>query len=155
MDSKFLLVVMDLSIMTCVNKKWSRSRKPYLNKEHHVRKFDKNRDYKNKLSCFTCGSTDLLVRDCTKRKNYHNKESVLIDCVNEDVLHIDEYFSDTESIYSIINYIDPNELEEIESDNEEDEFVDNILESSRKYIDKQIDDINKLDYIETMLFQLG
>ena len=67
------------------------------------------------------------MRDCTKLKNYHNKESVLIDCVNEDLLHIDEYVSDTESIYSIISYIDPNELEDIVSDTEEDEFVDNIL----------------------------
>ena len=135
--------------------KRSTSRKPYLNKDHHVRKFDKNRDYKNKLSCFTCGSTDHLVRDCTKRKNYHNKESVLIDCVNEDLLHIDEYVSDTESIYSIVSYIDPNEFEDTISDIENDEFVDNILESSRKYRDKQVDDINKLDQIETMLFQLG
>ena len=46
--------------------KRSRSRKPYLSKEHHVRKFDKNRDYKNKLSCFTCGSINHLVKDCTK-----------------------------------------------------------------------------------------
>ena len=104
--------------------KRSKSRKPYLSKDHHVRKFDKNRDYKNKLSCFTCGSTDHLVRDCIKRKNYHNKESVLIDCVNEDLLHIDEYLSDTESIYSIISYIDPNELEEIGIDNEENETPD-------------------------------
>ena len=135
--------------------KRSKSRKPYLNKDHHVRKFDKIRDYKNKLSYFTCESTDYLVRDCTKRKNCHNKESLLIDCVNENLLHIDEYVSDTESIYSIISYIDPNELEEIVSDNEENEFVDNILESSRKYRDKQIDDINKLDQIEAMLSQLG
>ena len=135
--------------------KISKSRKPYLNKDHHVRKFDKNRDYKNKLSCFTCGSTDHLVRECTKRKNYHNKEFFLIECVKEDLLHIDEYISDTESIYSIISSIDPNELEDIVSDTEEDEFVDNILESSRKYRNKQIDDINKLDQIEAMLFQLG
>ena len=56
--------------------KRSTSWKPYLNKEKYVRKFDKNRDYKNKLSCLTCGSTDHLVKDCTKRKNYHNKESI-------------------------------------------------------------------------------
>ena len=79
----------------------------------------------------------------------------MIECVSEGLLHIDEYVSDTESIYSIISYIDPNELEDIVSDTEEDEFVDNILESSQKYRDKQIDDINKLDQIETMLFQLG
>ena len=132
--------------------KWSKSKKPYLNKDYYVRKFDKNRDYKNKLSCFSCGSTD---QDCTKRKNYHNKESVLIDCVNEDLLHIDEYVSDAESIYSIISYIDPNKLEDIVSDTKEDEFVDNILESFRKYRDKQIDYISKLDQIEAMLPQLG
>ena len=79
-------------------------RKPYLNKDHHLRKFDKSREYKNKLTSITCGSTDHLVRDCIKRKHYHNKESILIDCVNEDLLHIDEYVSDTESIYSVISY---------------------------------------------------
>ena len=41
------------------------------------------------------------------------------------------------------------------SDTEEDEFVDDILESSRKYRDKQVDDINKLDQIEAMLSQLS
>ena len=45
-----------------------------MSKERHVRKFDRNRDYKNKLSCCTCGSIDHLVKDYTKRKNYHNKE---------------------------------------------------------------------------------
>ena len=63
--------------------------------------------------------------------------SVLIDCVNEDLLHIDEYANDTESIYSIISYIDPNELEDLESDNEENDFIDNILESSTKYKDNE------------------
>ena len=33
--------------------KRSMPRKPYLSKDKHVRKFDKNRDYKNKLSSFT------------------------------------------------------------------------------------------------------
>ena len=135
--------------------KRSKSRKHYLSKEHHVRKFNKNKEYINKLSSFTCGSTDHLVRDCTKRKNHHNKKFVLMDCDNEDLLHIDEYVSDTESIYSIISYVDPNELEEVESDNEENEFIDNILKSLRKYKDKQINDINKLDQIEAMLHHLG
>ena len=81
--------------------------------------------------------------------------SVLIDCVNEDLLHIDEYVSDAESIYSIISYIDPNELEDVESDNEENDFIDNILESSTKYEDMQINDINKLDQIEATFRDLG
>ena len=71
------------------------------------------------------------------------------------LLHIDEYVSDTESIYGIISYIDPNELEDVEGANEENDFVDNILESSRKYKDKQLDDINKLDQIEAMFHHLG
>ena len=81
--------------------------------------------------------------------------SVLIDCVNEDLLHIDEYITDTESIYSIISYINPNELEDVEINNEENDFIDNISESSRKYKDKQIDDINELDQIEAMFHHLG
>ena len=79
----------------------------------------------------------------------------VIDCVNENLLHVDEYVSDTESIYSVINYLNTNEIEEVESDNEDNDFIDNILESSRKYKDKQIDDINKLDQIEAMLYHLG
>ena len=55
-----------------------------------------------------CGSINHLVKDCTKRKNYHNKESILVECVNEDLLHVDEYVSDTESIYSIISSQDLN-----------------------------------------------
>ena len=51
--------------------------------------------------------------------------------------------------------MDPNELEEVESDNEENDFIDTILELSRKYKDKQIEDMNKLDQIESMLHHLG
>ena len=127
----------------------------YLSKDRHVRKFDRNRDYKNKLSCFTCGSTDYLVKDCTKRKNYHNKEAILIECVNEDLLHVDEYISDTESIYSIISYQDTKEIKETDSDIKNNEFIDNILESSRKYKDKQLVDIEKLNQIESTLPYLG
>ena len=69
-----------------------------------------------------------------KGKNYYNKESILVDCV-------DEYVSDTESIYSIISYQDPNDIEEIETNSNNTEFIDSILESSKKYRDKQIDNI--------------
>ena len=48
--------------------------------------------------------TEHLVKDCTKRKNYHNKGSILVECVNKDLLHVDEHVSDTESINSIISY---------------------------------------------------
>ena len=82
-----------------------------------------------------CESTDHLVKDCIKTKNYHNKESILVECVNEDLLHADEYASDTENIHSIISYQDPNEIEEIDSDSDNNEFINNILESSQKYKD--------------------
>ena len=62
---------------------------------------------------------------------------------------------DTESIYSIISYQDINEVEELDNDTDNSEFIDNILESFRKYKDKQLDDIEKLDQIESMLFYLG
>ena len=83
----------------------------------------------------SCESTDYLVKDCTKRKNYHHKESILVEWVNEDLLYANEYVSDTESIYSIISYQDPNKIEEIDSDSDNNEFINNILESSRKYKD--------------------
>ena len=95
------------------------------------------------------------MKDCTKRKNYHNKESILVECVNEDLLLVDEYVSDTESIYSIISYDDPNEIEEHDSDSENDDLINNLLESFRKYKDKQLDDIEKLDQIASMLTYLG
>ena len=50
------------------------------------------------------GNTDHLVKNGTKRKIYHNKESILVECVNEDLLLVDEYVSDAESICSIISY---------------------------------------------------
>ena len=54
-----------------------------------------------------------MVKDSTKGKNYHNKESILVDCVNRDLLHGDEYVSDTESIYSLISYQDPNDIDTV------------------------------------------
>ena len=72
-----------------------------------------------------------------------------------DLLHVDEYVSDTGSIYSIISYQYTNEIEEVDGDTENNEYIDNILESSRKYKDKQIDGIEKLEQIEVMLSYLG
>ena len=88
------------------------------------------------MSCFTWGSTDNLVKDYTKRKNYHNKKSILIDCVNADHLHVDEYVSDTESIYSIISYQNPNDLQVSDQDSDDDQFIGEILESSKKHKDR-------------------
>ena len=71
------------------------------------------------------------------------------------MLQADEYVSNTESIYSIISFQNHSEIEEMDSDSDNNKFIDNILESTRKYKDKQIDDIEKLDQIESMLTYLG
>ena len=69
----------------------SLARKPYLNKDRYVRKFDKCRTYKNKLECFTCGQPNHLVRDCLRKNNLYNKQIALVECVNENILNVDEY----------------------------------------------------------------
>ena len=67
---------------------------------------------------------------------------------------MDEYVSDTESVYSIINYEDPNETEEVDSDLEDDDLINNLLKFCRKYKSKQLDDIEKLNQIASMLTYL-
>lgn len=57
---------------------------------------------------------------------------MLIDCVNEDLLQVDEYVSDTKSIYSIVSYLDLDELKEDSSDEEKCEFMEGMLESIKK-----------------------
>ena len=78
----------------------------------------------------------------------------MIDCVNEDLLHVDEYVSDTESIYSIISYQDPNDIQVSDQDSDDDQFIGEILESSKKHKDRQIEDIEKLEQVESMLAYL-
>ena len=51
--------------------------------------------------------------------------------MNEDLLHVDEYVSDTESIYSMISYQDPNDVRVSEQDSNDDQFIGEILESSK------------------------
>ena len=58
-----------------------------------------------------------------KRKNYHNKEPILVDCANEDLLHIDENVSDTESIYSITRYQDLADIETNDTDSEDNALI--------------------------------
>ena len=61
--------------------KRSKARKPYLDKSRHVRKFNKDRNYKNTLTCYACKKEGHLARDCDRRHNIHDKCSVLINCV--------------------------------------------------------------------------
>lgn len=80
----------------------SRARKPFLQKGRHVRKFRPDqRTYKSKISCYACGDENHLSTNCPKRHNLRNKEAMLVEHVNEDLIAIDADVSDTESIYSI------------------------------------------------------
>lgn len=54
-----------------------------------------------------------------------------MDCVNEDLLHIDEYVSDTESIYSIIS-VDEIHGEVDDLDTKENEFSNSLIEQSSR-----------------------
>ncbi|WMV43464.1 hypothetical protein MTR67_036849, partial [Solanum verrucosum] len=112
------------------NKKYylrkSSARKPYLNKDRHVRKYRNDRNYKNKLECFTCGSIEHLANVCPKRNNSRTRNSQLIEDFQETLINVDEYMSDNESIYSIVSV----EIEETtrsdESDSANEELINEI-----------------------------
>ena len=70
----------------------------------------------------------------------HNKSAILIECVNEDILEVDEYID--ESIYSIVS-IDDMEILEEEDKNSDDELTKVILEFDRK---------NKGNYYSKLFF---
>lgn len=122
----------------------SNARKPYLNKDKHVRRFNKQRDYKSKLSCYTCGSTNHLARECNKRHNIHNKQSILVNCVNEDLIEVDEYIGDTESIYSIVS-IENEMCQDTSSEEEENGITTSMLEFNRKCKESYEEKIGELE----------
>lgn len=93
-----------------------------------------------------------MLRNFTCRHNYHTKESILVYCVNEDLLQIDEYVSDTESIYSIISIDDYQE--QVDFDNEENSDVqNNLIEQDGKLREGHLDSIEKLE-LQQMLEHL-
>ena len=57
--------------------KISTRRKPYLDPNRHVRKYNPNRIYKNKLKCYACGEPDHLSTNCPVKKNLYNTRSML------------------------------------------------------------------------------
>lgn len=61
----------------------------------------------------------------------HNKHLIIIYYVQEDLLQIDEYLSDTKSIYSIISIPDPDYNFGHESDDNE-EFTSDFLHKRSK-----------------------
>lgn len=56
----------------------SSARKPYLNRDRHVKKYRTDRNYKNKLECFTCRSIEHLTNTCPKRCNTKTRNAQLV-----------------------------------------------------------------------------
>ena len=84
----------------------------------HVRKFNKERTYTNGLSCFTCGGLGHFAKDCPQKNNIHNKQAMLVSCINKNIIPLDDEMSDNESVFSIVSYpIEENNMM-IESDTE-------------------------------------
>ena len=61
----------------------------------------------------------------------------------------------TQKVYSRISYQDPNDIHTFKSDPEDDEFIESILDSSKRHRDKQIDDMEKFEQVESILAYLG
>ena len=58
--------------------KRSTRRKPYLDPDRCVRKYNPKRIYKNKLNCYACGEPDHLSTNCPIKKNLYNTRSMLL-----------------------------------------------------------------------------
>ena len=78
-------------------------RKPYLDLNRHVRKYNPKRIYKNKLKCYACGEPDHLSTNCPRKKNLYNTISMLLECTNKELVEVDEEISNTETIYNIVS----------------------------------------------------
>lgn len=74
-----------------------------------MRRYNSKNVYNNKLTCFACQEEDHFTTQSPKIKILHNKNAILIKCINIDLLEIDSQLFDNSSIYSIISI---DELEE-------------------------------------------
>ena len=106
----------------------SKARKPFLKKEHHVRRYRPERTYGNRLSCFICKQPNHLATNCPNKHNSFNREAHLVELFSEDLIEIDDNILETESIYSIVSE-DIDLTDFIEQENTG--FINEILE---KYI---------------------
>lgn len=89
-----------------------------------------------KINYTASGSTDHLANTCTKRQNKKDRNSMLIEETQENLLSVDEYMSDTESIYSIISIVAYDQDNDTSSDDENDLITDFGVE--RNYFDFDI-----------------
>ena len=105
----------------------SSATKPYLNRDRHVRKYRTDRNYKNKLECFPCGSIEHLANTCPKRYNTKTRNAQLVEEFDEALLNVDENMSDNESIYSVVSIdVEDQTKEEISSNSEGEQLINEI-----------------------------
>ena len=102
--------------------KRSTRRKPYLDPNIHVRKYNPKRIYKNKLKCYACGEPYHLSTNCPRKKNLYNTRSMLLECTNKELVEIDEEISDIETIYSIVSIKEGKE----NSDSENEDLINDL-----------------------------
>lgn len=82
------------------------AKKPHLDKDKHVRKYQPTKPYRKKLQCFICNSTAYLARDYATRSNSQSKEAVAIECTNLNLIRTDEDILIEESIWSIFTIVE-------------------------------------------------
>ena len=111
----------------------SDNRAPFLHKRN-VRRYNPKKTYDRTCRCFICNSPDHLSRTCPNKdqkrysSKYEEQERVLIiDSVNENILVCDDEIKDDESIYSIIETDEvENIATEYESSDEELDLIDEL-----------------------------
>ena len=123
-------------------------RKPYLDPNKHVRKYNPRRIYKNKLRLYACGELDHLSNICPRKKNLYDTRSLLLECTNEELVEVDEDISDIETIYSIVSVKDGKENSESENEDLDieldlfiTEFMDQVIDSESNQV--KIDELYK------------
>ena len=103
---------------------WALIRKPYLDPNRHVGKYNPKRIYKNKLKCYAYGEPDHLSSNCPRKKNLYNTRSMLLERTNEELVEINEEISDTKTIYSIVSIKEGKE----NSDSENEDIINELVE---------------------------
>lgn len=83
----------------------SKAKCHFLNKEKHVRKYSKNKIYSGNLTCFASKKSGHLQQTVHSKNNLmrDNKNVILVETTQEDLLEVTADISDNESVYSIIS----------------------------------------------------
>lgn len=88
----------------------STTKKSYLNKEKHMKRFKPKKIYSNTITCFACNELGHLSSACPNRKNLYTKESTIVGCTNLNLIEVQSDISDTSLVYSIISMDDMEEI---------------------------------------------